>query len=184
MSHTSDATIEADPITEDWLKASGFKWHQFDRQPDKHWLLWLGGALKQQPSLTDYEDIGLELAPNIPPRDGGPREWFCWLRSDCAGRYHRFIHVRHLTTIRDVIDLVKAITGRQWDPSNHLYGSARSPEAAARIRQDMQRLDRRLMNESAKWSDVEKDDSRGRALPEHMQAAENARRAADEAKKS
>ena len=33
-------------ITEDWLKANDFKWHQFDRMPDKHWLLWIGGALR------------------------------------------------------------------------------------------------------------------------------------------
>ncbi len=24
-----------EPITEEWLKSVGFKWHQFDRQPDK-----------------------------------------------------------------------------------------------------------------------------------------------------
>jgi len=29
-------------LTEEWLKRVGFKWHQLDRQPDKHWLLWLG----------------------------------------------------------------------------------------------------------------------------------------------
>lgn len=167
--------IQGDPITEDWLKSAGFKWHQFDRQPDRHWLLWLGAGLRERPSMTSYEDLGLELAPNIAPRDGGMREWFCWLRSDAAGRYHRFIHLRHLATTGDVINLVRAISGRPWTPADHLYGSLHSPENAARIRSDRERLDQRLMREGPKWSEVEKDDSRGRALPEHMQAAENAR---------
>jgi hypothetical protein len=162
-------------ITEEWLKSVGFKWHQFDRQPGKHWLLWLGGGLKQRPSLTDYEDIGIELTANVPPRDGEPPEWFCWFRSDCAGRYHRFIHVRHLTTTKDVIDLVQAISGRPWAPRNHLYGSLRSPESAERLRKDLERLDQRLMREGHKWAEVDNDDSRGRALPEHMRVAENAR---------
>ncbi len=32
-------------ITEDWLYAVGFRWHQLDRQPNKQWLLWLGNAI-------------------------------------------------------------------------------------------------------------------------------------------
>jgi len=48
-------------ISEEWLKAAGFKWHQLERQPDQHWLLWLGRALKQRPSLTDTEDLGMNL---------------------------------------------------------------------------------------------------------------------------
>lgn len=164
-----------DPITEEWLKSVGFKWHEFERQNTKHWLLWLGGGLKQKPGLTDYEDIGIELSANMPGRE--PTEvvdWFCWLRSDAAGRYHRFIHLRHLSTRNDVIRLVEAISGWPWTPENHLYGSLRTPANADRIRQDMQRADRRLIEESgphAKWADIEKDDTRGRALPEHMTAA-------------
>jgi hypothetical protein len=167
------ADLVDEPITEDWLKSVGFKWHQFDRQPDKHWLLWLGGGLRQKPSLTDYEDIGIELAANLPLRDD-VAEWFCWLRSDCAGRYHRFIHLRHIVTRGDVIALVEAISGRPWMPENHFYGSLRSPEHADRIRKDLLRADQRMLLEASshqKWADIEKDDSRGRALPEHMTAA-------------
>jgi hypothetical protein len=163
-----------DPITEDWLKSVGFKWHQFDRQPDKQWLLWLGGGLKQKPALTCSEDIGIELAANTPPRDGEIKDWFCWLRSDGAGRYHRFIHLRHIETRNDVIGLVEAISGRPWTPENHIYGSLHSPANADRIRLDRQRLDQRLIHESGpfnKWAEIEKDDTRGRALPEHMTAA-------------
>jgi hypothetical protein len=167
------------PISEDWLKSVGFKWHQIDRQPSKHWVLWLGGGLNQGPSLTDYEDIGIELAANVPQRDGSMPEWFCWFRSDAAGRYRRFIHLRHLTMNTEVTRLVEAITGYPFDPANHLYGSARTPERAALIRrEDAARLDRQMMLEASahqKWYDVEKDDTRGRSLPEHMEAAEKAR---------
>ena len=161
-----------DPITAEWLKEVGFKWHQFDRQPDKHWLLWLGAGLKERPCLTSYEDIGIELAPGL-VKDG-VLDWFCWLRSDAAGRYHRFIHLRHIETRRDVAQLVEAISGRPWAPENHLYGSLHSPKNAERIREDLQRMDARLIQGASdhhKWSEVEKDDSRGRALPEHMTAA-------------
>lgn len=57
-------------ITEDWLKLVGFKWHEFERQNAKHWLLWLGGGLRQKPSLTDYEDLGIELAPGFETPSG------------------------------------------------------------------------------------------------------------------
>jgi hypothetical protein len=26
-------------ISEDWLRSVGFKWHQIDRQPSRHWVL-------------------------------------------------------------------------------------------------------------------------------------------------
>ena len=162
-----------DPITEEWLKDVGFKWHEFDLQNTKHWLLWLGGGLKEKPALTCYEDIGIELAANS-ARDGLLPDWFCWLRSDAAGRYHRFIHLRHVETRRDVTALVEAISGRPWTPENHLYGSLHSPANADRIRTDRQRADQRMIHEAgphAKWAEIEKDDTRGRALPEHMTAA-------------
>jgi hypothetical protein len=73
-----------------------------------------------------------------------------------------------------VIRLVEAISGRPWAPENHIYGSLHSPTNADRIRLDLQRLDQRMIHESSpfnKWADIEKDDTRGRALPEHMTAA-------------
>ena len=36
----------SEPITEEWLKEVGFKWHQLARQPEKQWLLWLGDAVR------------------------------------------------------------------------------------------------------------------------------------------
>lgn len=178
MSELATAPHMVSPITEDWLKAAGFKWHQFDLQPDKHWLLWLGDALKESSRLTSFSDIGLELAPawwkNRNDEDiGNVGAWHCWFRADVAGRYHRFIHIRHLKSTGDLILLIEAITGQLWNPQNNLYGSMRTPEDAKRIREENNRLDRRMMferGEWAKWSDVEKDDTRGRALPEHLEA--------------
>lgn len=164
-------------ITEDWLKSVGFRWHQFDRQPEKHWLLWLGDAMNGG-GFSSFEDIGVELAPgayNYKRRDND--EWFCWLRGDSAHRYHRFIHVRHVQEQRDVIRIVEGLTGQLWNPDNHHYGSVRTPEQAERIRQeDTRRLDRREnWQQRPPWAEVEKDDTRGRALPEHMEVAEKAR---------
>jgi len=156
----------SEPITAEWLKSVGFRWHQFDRQPDKHWLLWLGGAIEDR--MGDYEDLGIELAPG-----GYHSGWYCWLRADTSGRYHRFLHVRHLHTTADVEQLVAALTGQSWDPNNHLHGSAHTPKRAEWLRRDMERLDHRIREGNHKWAEVEKDDSRGRALPEHMQAAIN-----------
>lgn len=44
-------------ITEEWLKSVGFKWHQFDRQAVKEWLLWLGDVCDP----GDAEALGIEL---------------------------------------------------------------------------------------------------------------------------
>lgn len=165
-----------DPITEDWLKSVGFKWHQFDRQPTKQWLLWLGDAIRgADGSLTDTQDIGIELSQNT-PKDAS--RWFCWLRADTSHRYSRFLHIRHLRVIGDVIRLVVAITDQSWDPKNHINGAVLTPKHADHIREEYDRLDRRIMRGSRRpWLDVEKDDSRGGALPEHMQAAIDAGKA-------
>lgn len=158
------------PISEDWLKEVGFKWHQLDRQPTKHWLLWLGDAVRESEggSWCTYEDIGIELAQGLPLRGDIAPQWFCWFRSDAAGRYHRFIHVRHLSSCDEVIKLVEAITGQTWNPENHLYGSCHSPRQAERIRKDDDRLDRKLLRSAHPWAEAEKDDTRGGALPEHL----------------
>jgi len=157
--------LEKRPITEEWLRSVGFKWHQFDRQPDKQWLLWLGDIT----SPGDTEDLGIELAP------GREDWWFCWLRSDCSSRYSRFLHVRHIRTTGELIMLVQGITGTVWDPANHIGGAALRPERAEAIRKEYDRLDKRIMREGHPWRDIEKDDTRGGALPEHMQHAIDAK---------
>lgn len=168
------------PLDEDWLKAVGFKWHQFDRQEHKHWLLWLGNAADDGHSFTSYEDIGIEVTAGWWLNRNGDRvndrgAWFCWLRSDGAGRYHRFIHLRHIRTRADVANLVAAITGQAWDSANHIYGSCHKPEQTARIRAGWERLDRQILREGNPWSPVEADDTMGGALPEHLAAHEKAK---------
>lgn len=151
-------------LTEEWLKANGFKWHQFDRQPDKHWLLWLGGAVGDG-MWTSYEDLGVEVAPMH--RD---HRWFCWLRADSSGRYHRFIHIRHIETVDDLTNLIAGIIGRPFDPAHARYGHLNTPERAERMRQEDERLDQRLLREGRGWYENEKDDALGGPLIDHVNA--------------
>lgn len=157
-------------ITEEWLASVGFRWHQMDRQPDKHWLIWCGGADGDR--ITSFEDIGVEVAPAWwKNRDGDDvgdvAKWHVWFRSDAGGRYHRFLHVRRVQYQDELVDLIEAVTGKAWDPGHHHYGSIYTPEQSERIRMDKERLDHRLRR-AVPWSEVEKDETRGRALPEHM----------------
>lgn len=155
-----------EPITEAWLREVGFKWHQLERQPDKHWLLWIGGCCGKH---MDYEDLGIELAATT--TDG---EWHCWIRADTSSWYSRFLHVRYVRTCADVARLFEGLTGCSWDPRNHFGGSARKPEHAEAIRRESQRLDQQMLRERS-WRSIEKDGSRGGALPEHLQAHEEAK---------
>jgi hypothetical protein len=159
---------EAGLITELWLAKMGFRWSQFDRQPTKQWTLWLGSCLycANIPRMfTGTEDIGIELA------DAADGTWFCWLRSDSAHRYHRFIHTRHLTTEDEVVKLIEALTGIQWNPANHIYGSVLCQRCADASREQSKRLDQRLLKDAYPWTEHEKDESRDRPLIEHVDAA-------------
>jgi hypothetical protein len=157
------------PINEQWLKEVGFKWHQLERQPHKQWLLWLGDALDK---ISSYEDLGIEVSFS-----GWPTEccWNCWLRSDVSHRYSRFVHIRRLQKRSELISLVEAITGQAWNPENHFYGCVRRPEMAERLRKEHERIDLKLMRDGYRWLEIEKDDSRGQALPEHYEAHEKAK---------
>ena len=66
---------------------------------------------------------------------------------------------------------MEALTGQAGDPSNNLYGSMYTPAGAAWIRAEEVRLDHRLLLGTPKWSEPERDDTRGRALPERMEEA-------------
>ena len=154
-----------EPITEEWLKEVGFRWSQFDRQPDKHWTLWLGAAIEDGP---DLEDIGIEVAPGY---DG---KWYCWLRSDTAGRYTRFVHVRHLRWKSELCELVAAIAGRALDPKDVFYGALQTKARAERYRAEADRLDRRMLAQHS-WKQDGSDSTLGRATPEHLNAYETRR---------
>lgn len=158
------------PITEDWLRSIGFKWHQVERQPEKHWLLWVGSANDEPWSGT--EDLGIEVCTGAHnSRTGGSDEWFCWLRCDSSHRYHRFLHIRHLRFQRELLCLIHGITGREFDPANVWYGSLHSPSRAEAFRLEQDRLDKRIHAGQHYWYESEKDPDRAAPLREHLDAA-------------
>ena len=127
------------PITEQLLREWGFQWSQGERQPSKHWLLWLAPACVEPGGhrmFASLDDLGIELAIN--PVNGW---WHCWVRADYSGRYSRFLHIRHITTDADLVRLIEAMTGRVWNPADVLYGAFRSPEEAKHLRAENERLD-------------------------------------------
>lgn len=159
-------------LSEEWLKSAGFKWHQLERQPAKMWTLWLGGCTRT--GISSFEDLGIEVADN-----GGypkPGAFTVFLRADHAGRYSRFIHIRYVYSQEEVIAIIEALTGQKWDPANNIYGSMHTPEQAKRITEESKRLDLQWLRANHKWNEIEKDDTRGKALPEHYEAAEKARK--------
>ena len=143
------------PLSDEWLKSVGFRWDEWERSGGKHWTLWFGNL--DDYSFSSFEDLGLELNHN----DHGEDFWFCWLRSDCSHKYARFIHLRHVHTREDVINIIVGITGLPWNPANHLYGAIRRPKEAEYIRSTESRLDHRVMKQS-KWAEHEKDESQAR----------------------
>jgi hypothetical protein len=161
------------PITEEWLREAGFKWHQLDRQYEKQWLLWLGDVVFWREGGFRFmggEDLGIEVSQSSD-------HWKCWLRSDYAHRYSRFIFVRDLHFQHELIALIETITSQTFDPRNNLYGTMHIPKHAAKIREEDKRREKRLdaRRLQPNWREIEKDDSRGRPLPEHLQAAEDTR---------
>lgn len=152
------------PISEDWLKSVGFKWHTVTgHDPDppkepKHWLLWMGGIADPN-SWTCDEDLGLELSAGF----GNDPAWFCWLRADTSHRYSRFLHIRHIRYQHELIQLIEALSGAHWNPENHLYGRIFTAQQAESIRKRDERLDIRIAK-SSPWSEREKDDSAGRQV--------------------
>jgi hypothetical protein len=166
---------ERPAITEDWLSSVGFKWEQLDRQPSKHWILWLGRALRDYADpngrmFCGPDDIGVELAAATGLNLKGIQDWFCWLRSDVSHRYGRFVHVRHLVYQDELIAIVEALTGYPWIPENHRYGQVWLPEAAERLREESQRLDK-VRDLQVPWDEYEKDESRGRPTHGHLKGA-------------
>jgi hypothetical protein len=164
-----------EPITEDWLRSVGFKWHQIerDRQPFKHWLLWMGGVAGIDPVtgtrklFAGDEDLGIEISQVTTHA----KEWHCWIRADYSGRYSRFVHIRHLTHTQEVIAIAEAMSGRKWNPGNHLYGKIFTEQQRKHIEERDRRFDVILVKERP-WNDTEGDDSAGRSLPEHKHRAE------------
>ena len=140
------------------LSAMGFKWTQEDRQPSKHWLLWIAPACIDpiehgRRMFASRDDLGIELA-----HSGGRDDfWYCWMRADYAGRYSRFLHVRHVTEREEVVAIIEALTGRPFVESDCIYGAFHPPEDAERLRADADSLHMRL---AKSWGErVEKERS-------------------------
>lgn len=135
------------PITEDWLREVGFRWHDVERSPGKHWTLWLGSAAADEGQQMVMSDgLIIELSKVSEKFD----QWFVWIRADYAGRYTRFVHVRHMRYQHEVIKLIEAMTGQDWDRANVWYGSLYKPAQAARLRADSERMENRLAREWGK----------------------------------
>lgn len=114
-----------------------------------------------------FEDLGIEVSLCICGDGVEEDRWNCWLRSDVAHRYSRFMHIRRISTRAELIRMIEELTGQPWNPASHIYGVMRRPEQAARIRKVQERLDLQLQATRPKWCGIEKDDTRGQALPEH-----------------
>lgn len=103
-------------ITEAWLLERGWKIVSEpgeDRRPHRHYLLWMGDRVPQhRPGRRgDYEDLGLELTKG----DNEGSCWHCWFRSDVAGRYSKFIHVRYFMVPEQLERFYQALTDRRLE---------------------------------------------------------------------
>ena len=107
--------VEQIPLTEEWLASVGFKYRPpEERQPFKHWKI----------QINQKNDYGLYIETTKPGwinslgehvnADAG---WFLW-----AGREHHFFHIRHVYNQSDIISIVEAFSGWEWNPENHVYG--------------------------------------------------------------
>jgi len=164
--------MEAPMITEDWLRDCGFKWEQHERQPAKHWVLWIGLACLDYSQTQMPDSLGIEVSPvesYLFP--GYENLWYCWIRNDIAGRYSRIIHVRHIALQEELESIISALTGRKVDWSDSMYGMLHSPDRAERMRQERMRLDQRINNAWVDRVDAERGiegiekDKRGVVLP-------------------
>lgn len=145
------------PITEDWLKEIGFKWHEVERS-GKHWILWIGSSLANNPAKgyrhSSFDDFGIELS-----KFGKDDGYMCFYRADYAGRYSRFIFCRDIWTQEQLIRLIEALTDIPFDKQNAMYGTLYRPEQAAHLREENERLDRKMAL-AHRWRDDEQDDTK------------------------
>lgn len=131
------------PITEDWLRASGFRWHEMPRCIDKHWTLGLGGTVRGDRRAYSNDDLMLELTK----ADKSGPDWFVWIRADYAGRYSRLIHVRYMQRVDQVIALIQGLTGLEFRQDHCLYGNFHRPDDAQQLIADADRLHERQARE-------------------------------------
>jgi len=150
-----------EPITDDWLKSMGFRWHEVEGDA-KHWVLWLGDVVREG-GFASTEDLGVELS------SGHTHDkYFCWLRGDYSHRYSRFIHVRHLRLQCELLRLIEGLTGEDWKPGNVWHGSLVTDKQAEFYHKEKERLDVKFIESAHSWNELEKDATRGYPLWEHQ----------------
>src|SRR6185295_1646866 len=94
--------------------------------------------------IGSYDDLGIEVSE---PDSRG--EWrHCWLRADYAGRYTRFIHIRHVRTMDEIALLFTGCTCLPWEPINHFFGVAYDQRRADQQRKEQDRFDRRIARDA------------------------------------
>lgn len=132
--------MKSHKLTTKWLRDTGFKWHQLERQPSRHWLLWIGDCLPEHepPGRTmNSECFGVEVAKG----DASASWWVVWFRADYAGRYSRFLCAGHISTVEQLSGMIAGIIGRPFDPRDSMYGTLFRPDYAARQRDERSRFD-------------------------------------------
>jgi hypothetical protein len=154
------AVHEPTPLTEEFLRDVGFRWHQNELQPNKMWLLWIGGAMFSRNGMASFDNFGLELSESTWE---GERYFSLWFRSDIAGRYSRFLWARDLTTVEQLVRVIESLTDAPFSPLNVLYGSLHTPEQAARLRVSEQRSDWRIAKSGAAAWKEETDETKSTA---------------------
>lgn len=131
-------------ITDEWLKAHGFKWEDIPRA-GRHWILWIGRAIPNCRYTQDSSDFGIEIAPRL-LADDAPSMFF---RADYAGRYSRFLYCRRLDGTEDVMRIIEAIIyPNKFEECFTRYGYLASPEQAARMKKEDEAFDVRMLKES------------------------------------
>ncbi len=122
-------------LTDEWLGNIGFKWHQGERQPTKHWRLFLGFAIDEP--WRGAGELAIEVAAhgfgaNRHGVDiGATGAFFCWVLS--VDSLQKFVSIRDLRTQQELIALVEALTGCPWIPANIMYGNLYHPEQAKKL---------------------------------------------------
>jgi hypothetical protein len=97
------------PVTEDWLRAHGFKIYggrNDERLPVRRLPV---GSVKcggRQP-FEAHDDLCIDVAPVTPEAD----EWFVWIARD---EPYRHVHVRHVKFTWELARLFEGLTGHVW----------------------------------------------------------------------
>jgi hypothetical protein len=96
------------PITEDWLRANGFRIEDGRNDPRLPVRSLAVGAMLRggRPFLGSAEDLCIDVAPT-----STPGEWFVWVGQR---EPYRHIRVRHMGETHEIVRLFEGLTGTVW----------------------------------------------------------------------